>query len=105
MEDIYEAAGSTLPSNILKKLEAEKSNQVPSPLAAICQALSYVHSRAYPVLSPYLMQKVNNFKSNNEKCSRFAQFFYSLLGLNPLSRITREDKNEIQNLGTLSVKG
>ena len=112
---MFEAGGSALPSNIAQRLEAEKSNQIPSPFSAICRFFNYLQQYAYPLLSPYLMLKVTkkvshgaNNNSEKKHTNIFILFLQSLLGVNTAHsgvQISRTDMQDIQNLGTLSVTG
>jgi hypothetical protein len=117
VEDIFEAAGSALPSNIQQRLDAEKSNQVPSPFSAIWSFFVYLQVFAYPLLGSYLMLKVggqnsksdskhSNKKKKNKKNIVFS-FFQSLLGMGRSngSALSKQDVQDVHNLGSLSVSG
>lgn len=123
LEDIFNSAGSALPSDVNQRLAAEKGNKVPSPFAAICGCFRYLEERAYPLLSTYVMMKVSASVSDedgrrigidNEGRKRSSWFSVLVLFVKSLLMMTgasgpggvpKNDAQDIQNLGSLSITG
>jgi hypothetical protein len=114
LESIYEAANATLPPNIMQRLESEKANKTPTPFSAICRFAHYLLFFAYPILSSYLMLKVNHNKGEDinrltrQKEKSFVMLFLqSLLGIDTRRErgIKQTDLQDMKNLGSLTVCG